>query len=161
MNDFVPQFLKAVAIPRTEEPLYETDYYAWIQQQADALRDGRLNDLDVVNLLDEVEDLGKSERRSVESRQEVLHMHLLKWLIQPERRGASWEATIREQRRKLTGLLRENPSLKSMPSENLDEVHEIAVLKAVQETGMAPEAFPATSPFTVEQTLDPDFWPDK
>jgi len=78
--------------------LYETDFYGWVQNQAGALRVGNFASLDLDNLIEEIEDMGKSRQRALESRLEILLMHLLKWQFQPEMKGPSWHFTIDEQR---------------------------------------------------------------
>src|SRR5205823_14340628 len=100
-----------VAKPQTNG-LYEKDFYGWTQQQARLLRERRWDDLDLDNLVDEVESVGRSDNREIESRLEILLAHLLKWKIQPGGRGKSWIRTIFEQRRRLIGLVEESPSLR-------------------------------------------------
>jgi hypothetical protein len=73
---------------------YETDFYGWTQQQAHLLKTGCLSSLDVANLIEEIETMGRSEKRELDSRLMVLLVHLLKWKYQPKRRGRSWELTI-------------------------------------------------------------------
>jgi len=140
--------------------LYETDFYAWIQSQANALRARNISDLDFKNLIEEVEDMGKSEQRELESRLEVLLAHLLKWQFQPERRGSSWESTIEEQRKRIARHLTKNPSLKSLVPEVYEETYDYAVLKAVKETDMHKTVFPTQCPWAFEQAMDNDFWPN-
>jgi len=139
--------------------LYDTDFYGWIQQQANTLRAGNFAALDLDNLLEEIESMGKSEKRELESRMELLLMHLLKWWFQPERRSASWEATIIEQRKRVAKHLRENPSLKNVLADTYEEAYDYAVLAAVKETDMDKTTFPAECPWTFEQAMDADFWP--
>jgi len=93
--------------------LYDTDFYGWTQQQADALRTGNLAGVDLDNLIEEIESMGRSEKRELESRIEVLLMHLLKWRYQWGLRSRSWQLTIEDQRDRIAKHLRENPSLKS------------------------------------------------
>lgn len=140
--------------------LYESDYHAWLEAQAKALRTRDVASIDFDNLTDEVEDLGKSEKRQILSRQEVLYMHLLKWLYQPDRRSRSWRATIREQRLRLQSLIEENPSLANLPVEQHDRVYRFAVLAAVRETGRDEGDFPLIAPFSALEALDERFWPD-
>jgi len=90
----------------------------------------------------------------------VLLAHLLKWRIQANRRGRSWQLTLKEQRRQTTRVLRDNPSLKPLLAEIVVEAYEDAILRAAQETGMEESAFPAGCPFTIEQILEEDFLPD-
>ncbi|MEL6968216.1 MAG: DUF29 domain-containing protein [Pseudomonadota bacterium] len=140
-------------------PLYDRDYYAWIKSQVRALRERRIADIDFENLMDEVEDLGKSEKRALLSRFEVLQAHLLKWRYQSHRRSKSWEGTIREQRLRIADLLTENPSLKTLPFEQKGRIYELASVLFLKETGLDLETLPDASPFTIEETLDPNFWP--
>jgi ribosomal protein L29 len=141
-------------------PLHDTDFFGWTRQQAHLLRTGRLEPLDVSNLIDEIEDLGQSQIRELENRLGILLAHLLEWRYQPERRGVSWETTIREQRRRLSRLLADNPSLHPRLPKAHDDAYGDARLIARRETALPEPTFPATSPFSLEQTLDPDYWPD-
>jgi ribosomal protein L29 len=140
-------------------PLHDSDFFGWTLQQTDLLRAGRLEQLDVSSLIDEIEDMGKSQIRELESRLGVLLAHLLKWRYQPTRRGVSWETTIQEQRRRLSRLLADNPSLKSRLSKAYDEAYGDARLIARRETGLPEETFPEINPFNLEQTFDPNYWP--
>ena len=91
--------------------LHDLDFYAWTQQQVDLLKSGNLVDVDVKHLIEEIESMGASERRELIDRLAVLLAHLLKWYYQPSFRGRSWQLTIKEQRRQLQRLLKDNPSL--------------------------------------------------
>jgi hypothetical protein len=139
---------------------YEADFYAWSKDQAARLRELRPNSIDWENVAEEIETLGRSEKREIENRLGVLLQHLLKWRYQPERRKPGWRATILEQRRQLRRMLRDNPSLAPYPSSILAEEHEVARLNAADETGLPEEAFPETCPFTIDEVLDPAFWPE-
>jgi len=141
--------------------LYETDFYGWIQRQVAAMRSGNLANLDLENLIEEVESMGKSEKRELESRLEVLLMHLLKWQFQPEMKGPSWHFTIEEQRERIAKHLKENPSLKSRIDSVLEEAYRFAVRLAVKETGLKKTTFPAQCPWTFEQAVDNQFWPEE
>ena len=138
---------------------YETDFYQWTQQQAALLRQGELSALDVENLAEEIDDMGASRERELENRLAVLLAHLLKWIVQPERRGNSWRLTILEQRRRLARLLEKNPSLRARLSTIIPDVYGDAILIAAREMGKSESEVPGTMPFTVEQALG-DYWPD-
>lgn len=140
-------------------PLYERDYYAWTKEQAAALRDGRLADLDVPNLIEEVEDLGRSERRELDPRLEVLLLHLLKWRFQPERRSNSWRATIKAQRLGAARVLRESPSLRPEIADRIGGTYPIARARAAGETDLREDTFPASCPFSRDEVLDADWLP--
>lgn len=138
---------------------YETDFYTWTQQQAALLKAGRFNEADIENIIEEIETMGRSEKRSVESRLTVLLQHLLKWEHQPQRRGRSWLLTIREQRLRFFKLLNENPGLKPQLSDILRSAYEIALLNAASETNIDEIDFPAECPWTFEQIIDQTFFP--
>jgi hypothetical protein len=135
------------------DSLYDTDFYAWTSLTAEKLRRSRFDEIDILTLAEEVEDLGKSTRRALENRMAVLLAHLLKWEYQPGERSRSWQATVREQQRRVKKLLAENPSLESWLSDNLPDVYESAVNIAVSDTGMDEAVFPEHCPFTVREAL--------
>jgi len=140
--------------------LYDNDFYGWTQRQAETLRARDFSGLDVDNLIEEILNMGGSEQRELESRLEVLLMHLLKWVFQPDYRGTSWELTIKEQRRRIVRHLRKNPSLKPLIPESSASAYEFAVLNAARETGLKESTFPATNPWTFEQIISDTFWPE-
>jgi hypothetical protein len=132
---------------------YDQDFYAWTQEQAALLKEKRFGELDIEHLVEEVEDMGKSVQRELESRLIVLMAHLLKWYYQPESRSRSWRLTIREQRRQIDRLVTKNPSLRPVLAAEYQEVYDLACLRAAQETDREPETFPAQCPWTLEQIL--------
>ena len=77
----------------TEDSLYERDFYAWTQDQAEKLRGRAHNDIDWENVAEEIESVGRSQKKEIRSRLAVLMQHLLKWHFQPERRSHSWQST--------------------------------------------------------------------
>ncbi|CAK0753194.1 DUF29 domain-containing protein [Gammaproteobacteria bacterium] len=139
---------------------HETDFYSWTQEQATLLRQGRLNELDCANLIEEIEDMGWSEKRELINRLAVLLAHLLKWQYQPERPGNSWRFTVETQRKLTRKVLRENPSMKPLASESLTDAYDDARLIAMKETHLDPDTFPPACPWSLEQTLDNEFWPE-
>lgn len=140
---------------------YDTDFYAWAQHQAAALAAGHMSELDLANLAEEIESLGKSEWRELEDRLEVLVMHLLKWRYQPEMRqtGHSWSSTIYTQRTRIARRLRQSPSLRREVPGMLDDVYPDARYLASVETRLPLSMFPEACPWTDAQVLDLDFWP--
>ena len=144
-----------------DQNLYESDYYAWVNEQLGLLRSGQWHDADIQNLVEEIEDMAKKVKRELESRLEVLLMHLLKWQFQPDRRGASWEITIKGQRREITDLLSENPSLKSKLDEITAKAYKHATYYAHIETGFPEEDFPPNCTWAYEDFMDEDFWPER
>lgn len=144
--------------------LYESDFYAWTVDQAEKLRaratfDNR-GDIDWENAAEEIESVGRSDKREIRSRLEVLLLHLLKWRFQSKRRKHGWRDTIVEQRRRLPMVVDDSPSLREYPVSVLDDVYALAVIGAARETGLPKAEFPLTCPFTIDQILHPDFYPD-
>ena len=140
---------------------YEEDFYAWTVEQARLLRSGELSSIDVANIAEEIESLGRSDRRGLESRLTVLLTHLLKWRIQSKMRSSSWSGTIAEQRRRIAKLLRESPSLSPFVSEVLVEAYSDAREAASNETGLPETEFPVECPFSPDEILSRDFLPDR
>lgn len=138
--------------------LYKTDFYAWTQSQAEWLRNHQWSKLDLPNLIEEIESLGKQQRQELRSRLSVLIGHLLKWQYQL-RRSRSWLATMRVQRRETLRLLQDNPSLKPYLQEALQEAYENGKDLAVQETNLPFKTFPQDCPYTLEEILDSCFYP--
>jgi hypothetical protein len=138
---------------------FSGDYARWCAEQGSLLREGPLEALDRENLAEEIEALGRSERREIENRLTVLLLHLLKWKYQPGKQKAGWKATILEARRQLHRTISESPSLKAYPAEIMSEQYEIARLKAAAETGVGEDAFPADCPFSADDLLDVAFLP--
>lgn len=139
--------------------LYDSDFYAWTQEQANLLRQKAYGQLDLTNLIEEIEDMGKSQQRELSSRLVVLLVHLLKWHFQPEKQSRSWQATIRVQRRELLKLLNENPSLRPRLDWAISESYPVALDTAWAETGLDYIVFPSACPYSGEQILDQDFLP--
>ncbi|QNQ53737.1 DUF29 domain-containing protein [Serratia liquefaciens] len=139
---------------------YETDVVAWANEQAALLRSGKLSEIDVEKIAEEIEDVGKSEQRELASRMTVLIVHLLKWKYQPARRGTSWERTIKAQRKEVLYSLKESPSLKSKlgDADWLDVVWSKAVAFATTETGL--DVYPENGIWDIQQVLAQDFYPD-
>lgn len=140
-------------------PLYEADFYAWIQEQIKLLRDRQWSQLDLPNLIEEIESLGKQQRQELRNRLSVLVAHLLKWQHQPQQRSRSWLATIRIQRLDITDLLEENPSLKPYLEEALGKAYLRGVELAVQETELPRHTFPTDCPYDLAAILDSGFYP--
>ncbi len=137
--------------------LYETDFYAWTLEQAKLLRVGDFKGLDIVNLVEEIESLGKQQRQELRNRLGVLIGHLLKWDYQPEKRSKSWRVTIQIQRREIEDLLDDNPSLKPYLPEAIAKGHRAGLDLVALETALDYQDLPAEPIYTTEQLLSPDF----
>ena len=155
-----PISVVAVVEQTAANPAYETDFHAWTQVQAALLRAGRLAELDLKNLVEELESMGASERRELGSRLKVLLQHLLKWQFQPDSRSNSWRGTVDKQRDQLERLLEQSPSLQRLLPDLLPVEYARARRAAILETEQPLERFPSSCPYTLKQMLDPDFWPD-
>ncbi|ADE13372.1 protein of unknown function DUF29 [Nitrosococcus halophilus Nc 4] len=139
------------------------DYYGWTQETVEKLRQGKFSEINIEHLIEEIEDMGKSERRELENRLTVLLVYLLKWRYQPNRRGRSWALTIKEQRVRVSRVIRDNPSLKPQFFGICVEAYESAVIIAARKTGLDESIFPATfeqTGWTWEQVLNPEFLPE-
>ena len=135
--------------------LYETDYFAWTKSTAAALRDGRVCDIDLAEVAEEIEDLGKCERRALESALCQLFLHRLKWDYQPNLRGRSGEVSIQKQIRTLRKILRENPSFEPLLGQPdfIAEAYGDAVLDAMSETGLEASTFPPECPHDAAEII--------
>jgi len=139
---------------------YDADFFAWANEQAGLLRAGRLSEADIENIAEEIESMGKTEKRELISRLKVLMVHLLKWRLQPTGRCTSWRLTIEEQRREVVDHLADNPSLKAKMDEVIVSAYAGAVLAAARETSLEVSLFPATCPWPFDLIIDRAFWPD-
>ena len=140
--------------------LYDTDFNLWVESQLQALQEGRYEDLDLSNLLEEIEDLGRRDRQAIESHLEVIFTHLLKWEFQPEQHCNSWKSSIRNSRIKIARTLRDSPSLKNFVPSVLEDAYADGRKIAADETGLALDTFPEARIYTLEQVLDGDFLPE-
>jgi len=141
---------------------YDKDVILWSEEQARMLRARRFAELDIEHLADEIEDVGKSEKRELASRMAVLLAHLLKWTRQPENHTNSWRSTIIVQRKRIALAIKETPSLKAVMRDRdwQDAVWLDALAQACKETGLVEEDLPESCPWPTEQAADPEFWPE-
>jgi hypothetical protein len=149
-----------MAVEMSNQQLHDRDFYAWANEQAGLLRAGRLSEADIEHIAEEIESMGKSEKRELVNRLAILLLHLLKWQFQPRRRGSSWEASIANNRDRLADHLADNPSLKPLIPAALAQAYRYAVRDAEGETGLGKATFPQSCPWTYDQVMDPDFWPE-
>ena len=141
-------------------PGYDGDTAGWAEHQAALLRAGRFAELDIQNIAEEIESVGRSEQRELTSRLTILIAHLLKWQFQPSRRGSSWQDTITTQRAQIARHMKRNPSLKAKLNDAVEDGHADARLVARLETGLEPGTFPLGCPYTWIQIMDDQFLPD-
>jgi hypothetical protein len=141
------------------ESLYETDYLQWLETTVQRIQNQEYGAVDWENLVEEIADMGKRERRSLESNLIVLLIHLLKWQFQPQHRSGSWEGSILEHRRRINKALKDSPSLNAYLESVILECYGEAVQQAKAETGLSLEIFPSDCPYPLEDMLKPDFLP--
>ena len=139
--------------------LYDTDLYAWANTNAELLRQGKYQQVDIAHLIEEIEDMGKSEQRGMSSHFKNLLMHMLKWQYQPVLRNNSWLLTINNSRDQLSELIQENPRLSDLPESTIDTIYIKARRDAALETSLPLSIFPATCPYTFAQALTEDWLP--
>ncbi|MFM6040349.1 MAG: DUF29 domain-containing protein, partial [Sphaerospermopsis kisseleviana] len=140
--------------------LYNEDFYLWIETTAKQLKNGNFAEIDLENLIEEIESMGRSEKRALKSNLLILLMHLLKYKYQPDKRSNSWLSTIFEHRRRLKEELTESPSLKKYFSEVFSECYQDARKLASLETGLSVDTFPVDCPFTTDEILNQDYLPE-
>lgn len=142
------------------QTLYDIDYWQWIEKTVEQLRNRDYTNVDWQNLIEEIEDMGRSEKRSLESNLIVVLLHLLKWQYQSDRRSGSWEASIIEHRRRINKALKESPSVKPYLEEILAECYAEALKQAKAETGLPLETFPTNCPYELTEIRDDEFLPE-
>jgi len=143
-----------------ENNLYDTDFYLWIETTVKQLEEKQFNQLDLVNLIEEIADMGKREKQSLKSNLRVLVMHLLKYKCQPEKRTRSWLLTINEHRQRILDTLEDSPSLKNYYQEMFYKCYQNARKNASIETGLNLNIFPEIPPFNLDEVLNQDFLPE-
>ena len=150
---------RPVGVESTTTDLYDQDFFAWTQRSAELLRQGRFAEVDAEHLAEEVEDLGKRDLRELNSRTQVLLMHLLKWKTQPAMRSTSWAGTIRTQRREIASLLRQSPSLRPKLAPEFATNYAETAVDASSDMGISRDQLPRDCRFNLDQTLDREFLP--
>ena len=138
---------------------YDTDFYAWASENAELLKQKKFSDIDVENIAEEIEALGKRDKRELRSRMTLLLMHLLKWEFQPGLRSSSWEQAIKVQRKSIAKIIEDSGSLKKLAIHELDDLYEDAIEEVVDETGLESSIFPRACDYDFSKVLDSKFWP--
>ena len=149
----------ATELSSITKALYETDYLQWLDATAAAIKQGNLDAVDWDNLLEEIEDMGRRERKSFKSNLIILLIHLLKWQYQPQQRSNSWKGSIVEHRRRILDFLEESPSLRPFFDEILARAYQDAVDQAEAETGLPRDTFPASCPYQPASIIKKGFLP--
>jgi len=139
---------------------YDRDFYAWANHQAALLRAGKVAEADLAHIAEEIDSMGRAEKREMVSRLTVLLLHLLKWRFQPNLRSRNWRLRVAEQRILVTSHLTDNPSLKSLTASAIADAYRVALLVAQRETGLDAGVFPSNCPWSFDHIADDAFWPD-
>jgi hypothetical protein len=138
---------------------YDQDFHAWSVEQAARLRQARPRSIDWENVAEEIESLGRRDRRKVASDLNKILEHLIKWQYQPQKRKAGWRSSIREHRDRVGRILADSPSLRRLPAEILADEYKKARRSALEDTGLPEDRIPERCPFPVEDVLDVGYWP--
>ncbi|NJN74621.1 MAG: DUF29 domain-containing protein [Limnothrix sp. RL_2_0] len=144
-------------VPEKAIQLYDADYFQWIEETLTKLKASQFSEVDWENLIEEIEDMGRSEKRAIYNNLKILLLHLLKYRYQKEKRSKSWRSSIREHRQRLYRAFKESPSLTRYFESIIDESYEDARGLASDETGLDIDKFPKECPFSTEEILDMDF----
>lgn len=136
------------------EKSYDKDFYKWTMSQASLLKKAEFEKLDIVHLVEEIESLGRSEKRALRSYLANLVLHLLKIKYQPGKHTKSWDLSVRNSQNEVKILLKENPSLKAQLATILDEAYFTGRLSAIAETGLPEDVFPEECPWDIKKILE-------
>ena len=161
----------SLLVSRTAEPTsaagenvgptrYDADRYSWALEQIEFLKSGRIDALDLANLVEELRDVAGSEYEKLESALAIVLLHLLKWDHQPARRSRSWVLSIKEHRRRVERQLRHNPSLKPRFGEAIEEAYEFARIRCEKETSVETDSLPWSCPYDWDEIMTREIsWP--
>lgn len=161
----VPVLVRSMTSPKIlttpHKQMYGTDFVQWVNKAVELLKEGQFDELDIENLIEEVESLGRNDKNALKSNLRVLLTHLLKWQYQPSQRSNSWRGTIIEHRLRIQDTFEDSPSLENFYTQIFDHTYQQARKKAAGETGQNIGTFPMTCSYAMEQILDDEFWPDR
>lgn len=141
--------------------LYESDFYAWTQEQAQAIEESSWSNVDAVNIAEEIRSLGRSVEREIVERLEILLAYLLKWRLLVEYRGLAWKENIDRQRQEIADLFEESPSLFEQRERFVARAYENSRRRLKYETSFFETDFPASCPFIVGQVFDTQYFPEE
>ena len=144
----------------TAAGLYQRDFNLWVEEQVALLEAGAFQRLDLQNLIEEIRDMARRQRKAIRSDLIVVLTHLLKWQHQPEQRTTRWAGSIVEHRRRIRDEIEDSPSLAGYPGEVFERCYRGAREQAAAETGWPQARFPEACPYIIDQVLDADFLPD-
>lgn len=141
-------------------PNHHKDVYGWAVHTAQLLRNRQMSEVDFEGIIEELEEIGISNKHALKNRLAQLIFHLLKWQFQPDFRGRSWEGTIKEQRIRLSDLLEDNPSLKPLIEESIKKAYTLSLVLIRKETPVDLKVLPTECPYTFEQLMNDEFYPN-
>lgn len=147
---------RSISAPSSvKEREYDKDFFKWTKMQANLLKKRKLDSLDIDNLIEEIESLGKSDKRSLRSHIIILLIHLLKKKYQPKGQGnsSSWEASINNSGLEIKLILEDSPSLKRELNSIFQNCYQYAREKAAFETKLAIETLPEECPWKLQEIL--------
>jgi len=139
--------------------LYDEDFFAWTERNAELLRSGHVSDADIAHIAEEIEGQGQLDTKEMYRRVRAVLVYLLKWQLQPEKRPRSWKVRIVSERIEIELLLKQSPSLETKVCGKLADLYAGAVRLAAAQTGLARDQFPKECPFTLEQIFDLHYMP--
>jgi hypothetical protein len=139
---------------------YEEDFYAWTLEQAELLRSGEFSKIDALSIAEEIESVGRRDRRELADRLENVIGELLKWRSQPGARCGNWQSAILTQRFEIEHIIEDSPSLRQFASVYLAEAYTDARERVIETMGLLQPDFPADCPFTLDQVLSHSFVPE-
>lgn len=147
----VAEWMQAPTSPA--RALYDQDEFGWLLEQAGLLRDGRLDEIDRVSLIEFLTDMARSKKHEFRSAMIVLLHHLLKVAVQPEKMTRSWLLTIDEQQDEARSLIEDEPGMRQYLPDLYAKAYPVAHRRASIETGIGIDRFPADNPWTMDEAL--------
>lgn len=139
--------------------MYEQDFHQWLMTTVQLLRDKSFEQIDLDNLIEELEAMGRSDRNILRSNLRLLLMHLLNYKYQPSLRSQTWESTLIEHRLRIIDVFADSPSLKQYVDEVFEQSYDYARKLASSKTKLPVETFPVVCPFTMEEIFDLNYLP--
>lgn len=142
------------------QTLYDNDFNLWIETTLKQIRERNFNSVDWENVLEELESLGKQQKRELSNRLRLLLEHFLKlsyWEVEKSYNARGWHGTIVEQRKQIIQLIEDNPSLKPYLHKVYESCYTDARDITIAKTGLDKEIFPTQSVLTLEELLDESF----
>ncbi len=139
---------------------YEQDFYAWLETTANLLKKKQFESIDLENLIEEIEAMGRSEKREIKTRLITIIKHLLRlkyWQSTLDYNARGWRNTVIEQREKLIFVLEDSPSLRQELESFFLEGYQKTVQKIIQKYDLPSSMFPAESPFSLTNIIDSDY----